>query len=327
MKIKYNQLVSMLTVILLSVVLCEATASPSSVDYRQEMRYFVEKISAYAKSIHPNFIIITQNGANLVSRMADEVGLVDMNYIKTIDGIGQEDLFYGYHKDNQVTPATDNLYLNGFLEIAKNQGKKIMVTDYCSTRTKIDDSYAKNQAKGYIAFVANRRELNNIPTYPNPIYNENSDNIIQLQDAQNFLYLISPDDKYPSPQIFIEAVRKTNYDLIIIDAFFNKTLFNQAQIQRLKQKANGAKRLVIAYMSIGEAENYRYYWQSHWRVGQPSFIVKENPQWRGNYTVKYWQKTWQNMIFGNHSSYLKKILDTGFDGVYLDKIDAFEQFE
>lgn len=33
------------------------------------------------------------------------------------------------------------------------------------------------------------------------------------------------------------------------------------------------------------------------------------------------------IIYGNNNSYVKKILDAGFDGVYLDIIDAFEYFE
>jgi len=80
-------------------------------------------------------------------------------------------------------------------------------------------------------------------------------------------------------------------------------------------------------MSIGEAEDYRYYWQSGWKVGNPSFLDKENPNWKGNYKVRYWDKDWQNIIYGNDNSYLKKILDAGFDGVYLDIIDGFEYFE
>jgi cysteinyl-tRNA synthetase len=43
--------------------------------------------------------------------------------------------------------------------------------------------------------------------------------------------------------------------------------------------------------------------------------------------VRYWDKTWQNIIYGNNDTYLKKIIDAGFDGVYLDVVDAFEYFE
>ena len=53
----------------------------------------------------------------------------------------------------------------------------------------------------------------------------------------------------------------------------------------------------------------------------------ENPEWEGNYKVKYWMDDWQAIIFGSSSSYLDKILAAGFDGVYLDIIEAFEHFE
>jgi len=43
--------------------------------------------------------------------------------------------------------------------------------------------------------------------------------------------------------------------------------------------------------------------------------------------VQYWDTEWQEIIYGNSESYLKKIIDAGFDGVYLDIIDAFEYFE
>jgi cysteinyl-tRNA synthetase len=110
-----------------------------------------------------------------------------------------------------------------------------------------------------------------------------------------------------------------------MDMFFGEgTEFTAAGINQLKNKANGGKRLVISYMSIGEAEDYRYYWQPGWEVGDPFFIEKENPEWEGNYKVRYWEKEWQDIIFGTESSYLNKILDADFDGVYLDIIEAFE---
>ena len=112
-----------------------------------------------------------------------------------------------------------------------------------------------------------------------------------------------------------------------MDFFYNEEEFTDAQIEELKQKANGGTRLLICYMSIGEAEDYKYYWQCNWAVGNPSFVEKENSNWQGNYIVRYWEQEWQSILFGNDNSYLKSILDAGFDGVYLDIIDAFEQFE
>jgi cysteinyl-tRNA synthetase len=113
-----------------------------------------------------------------------------------------------------------------------------------------------------------------------------------------------------------------------MDLFFTDgTAYTTSEIEQLKNKANGGKRLVISYMSIGEAENYRYYWQSGWNANKPAWLDAENPDWAGNFKVKYWNTDWQNIIYGNENSYLKKILNAGFDGVYLDIIDAFEYYE
>lgn len=301
---------------------------PSGMDFKQEMRHFVQDLSVYAKGINPNFVIIPQNGAELLSTTGDDEGSPEMSYINAIDGLGQESLNYGYDADDQSTPASESQWMRTFLDLTKKDGNvKIMVTDYCSTLSKIDNSYSANNTNGYISFAADHRELDNIPNYPSPIYNENSKIITDLQQAKNFLYLINPDNIFSTKQEFVNAVKNTNYDCIIMDFFYNGEEFTVAQINELKQKANGGKRMLISYMSIGEAEDYRYYWQANWNVGSPSFIVKENSEWQGNYVVKYWENEWQNLIFGNENSYLKKILELGFDGVYLDIIDAFEQFE
>jgi len=55
--------------------------------------------------------------------------------------------------------------------------------------------------------------------------------------------------------------------------------------------------------------------------------VAANPNWEGNFKVQYWNPTWQSIIYGSETSYLKKIINAGFDGVYLDIIDAFQYFE
>jgi cysteinyl-tRNA synthetase len=296
-------------------------------DFKQEMRDFVIGISEYARINKPDFIIIPQNGIELVTRYGEGKDSLHTAYLSAIDGNGQEDLFYGYDKDDKATYANDRSYLREFLDKAKNAGKVILVTDYCSTHSNMENSYSQNNAAGYISFAANHRELDNIPDYPNPIYGVNNSIITSLSQIKNFLYLINPQN-YASKTDFINAVTSTNYDLLIMDLYFDETaVFNAGELTQLKNKANGGKRLIISYMSIGEAEDYRYYWQSGWKTGNPSWLDDENPDWAGNYKIRYWEPEWQNIIFGNDNSYLKKIINAGFDGVYLDLIDAFEYFE
>ena len=302
------------------------TTKPSEINYKQEMCDFVIGISQYAKDKHPGFLIVPQNGMELVTSDGNGNGSPDSKYLSAIDANGQEDLFYGYNNDNEATPAADNSYLTGFLDVSLNAGNTILVTDYCSTHSKMDDANAKNAQKGYISFAANHRELNNIPNYPNPIVSENANDITKISDVHNFLYLINPTN-YSSKTDFIQAVTATNYDLLIMDLFFTDgSVFSSSEVAQLHAKANGGSRLVICYMSIGEAENYRYYWKSDWNTNKPSWLDAENPDWPGNYKVKYWNTDWQKIIYGNDNSYLKKILDAHFDGVYLDIIDAFDFF-
>ncbi len=296
-------------------------------DYRQDMRDFVQGLSDYAKGIMPTFIIIPQNGHELITEDGEENGHPAGVYLDAIHGIGREDLFYGYSGDNKPTPEDETNYMVAFLDIAENNGVEVLVTDYCWTQTFMDDSYSRSAAKGYISFAADHRELDNLPVYPSAPFRENSSDINTLKDAQNFLYLINP-GSYTSKTDFLAAMKGTNYDVIIVDLFFNETdELTFDDVSSLKVKSNGGRRLVISYMSIGEAEDYRFYWQKEWKSSPPAWMERENPDWPGNFKVRYWEEDWQDIIYGNDDSYLKKILDAGFDGVYLDIIDAYEYFE
>jgi cysteinyl-tRNA synthetase len=297
------------------------------INYRQEMREFVEGISTYTKGIQTSFVVIPQNGHELLTENGEETGTPASEYLNAIDGVGREDLIYGYNSDNEATPVSEKDYMIAFLDIAEGNSIEVLVTDYCWTQSFVDDSYIQNSAKGYISFAADHRELDNIPAYPSSPYNTNALNITLLAEAMNFLYLINP-GSYLDKNAFLNAIRGTDFDIIITDLFFDGTQELIANdVASLKVKNNGGTRLVIAYMSIGEAENYRYYWQSGWVTSPPTWLAEENPNWPGNYKVRYWDTNWQDIIYGNNDSYSKKILDAGFDGVYLDIIDAYEYFE
>lgn len=335
-KIRTPFILSLITILLISISISgcidnessddEDELKSKSVDFRTDMKEFVRSISDYAKSQNQEFIIIPQNGHELLTDDGEPTGMPAADYISAIDGIGREDLFYGYENDNVPTPQADRDDMLSFMDIAKSNGIQVLVTDYCYTQDLIDDSYSQNNAKGYISFAADHRELDNIPPYPSNPYNVNSNNVSSLKNATNFLYLLDPNG-FENKNEFLDAIRKTDYDVIIIDLYFNEFALSSSDIQSLKMKTNGGKRLVIAYMSIGEAENYRYYWRSGWNNNNPSWLMKENPDWEGNYKVQYWDNEWQNIITGNNDSYVQNIINAEFDGVYLDIIDAYEYFE
>lgn len=72
----------------------------------------------------------------------------------------------------------------------------------------------------------------------------------------------------------------------------------------------------IAYVSVGEAEEYRDYWT---KVKSSGALVEKNPNWQGAHLVDIRSKIWRDILEGHT---LKKIIAKGFDGVFLDTIDT-----
>jgi len=301
--------------------------NPTDSFYRQKMRQFVIDLSQYSKSVKPQFKIIPQNGIQLCTIDGEITSVPSRNYLNAIDGISQEGLFYGYEDDDLVTPQSISTHFKSYLNISKNQGKTILITDYCSAESNITSSYFENDQLGYVSFSANQRFLTSIPTFPIPIFHENNSVVTTLPDVKNFMLLLNFEN-FSSKADFINAITATNYDLVVMDLYFrNRTEFTISEINQIRNKANGGKRFVFSYVSIGEAEDYRYYWQLNWNTTPPNWLDAENPNWPGNYKVRYWETEWQQIIYGNDTSYVKKIINSGFDGIYLDLVDAFWFYE
>lgn len=292
-------------------------------NYREDMRSFIINLSNYAKAKDSCFSIIPQNGIQLVA----DNGKPNNAYLKAIDGNGQEGLFYGYQKDDRATPTDVSSFLINNLKISQKSGNTIFITDYCYSSDKVFSAHKKNYPLNFRPFVATERSLNVIPLTNPSLFKENNEDIKRLNDAKNFLFFLNYDE-YNSEQELINELSKTNYDVILMDMFFNNGKpFSKLAIEKLKTKANGGRRLIICYMSIGEAEDYRYYWKNQWDTQEPTWLEKENENWPGNFKVKYWDENWQKIIFGNEDAYLDKALLKSYNGVYLDIVDAFEYFE
>ena len=129
-----------------------------------------------------------------------------------------------------------------------------------------------------------------------------------------------------------EKLAQCGRDWIVLDAAYRGAANGKWTKQNVAQiRAGKPNRRVLAYLSIGEAEDYRPYWKRAWDADKdgkpdksaPAFLDKENPDWKGNYKVRYWQDTWQRIIL----KALDEIIAQGFDGVYLDIVDGFEYFE
>jgi cysteinyl-tRNA synthetase, unknown class len=313
-----------------ALALCGCGSGPEdpsgAVDAPQEMRDFVIELAEYARQTDPGFIVVPQNGQELLTASLEPDGEPVPEYLGAIDGQGREDLFFGYLGDDEETPEEEKQWILQFLDLAEENGIEVMVTDYCWTPEKVDSSYAWNERRGFVSFAADHRDLDDIPPWPSEPWGMNDDPVENLPQARNFLYLIN-DQAFSSVGEFVDALDSTEYDVLVIDLFCCGGQMGSLQTAELSTKPGGGDRLVLCYMSIGEAEDYRWYWNPSWTTDPPSWLGPENPEWPGNYLVDYWDPGWKAIIFGSPDSYLDMVIEAGFDGVYLDKIDSFEAFQ
>lgn len=278
-----------------------------------KMQDFVIDISKYARSIDSNFIIIPQNGPELAFEKMNPSGKFRTAYVDAIDGIAVEDLFFN------EKPKVDAYRFN-ILKKLKAQ-KQVMVSDFIIDSNAIESVKSQSDQAGFLLYprVKTNEHYREIPT---DIPNENANDILKLSDAKNYLYLINPID-LKTKNLFIKTIAATNYDMITIDLFYNDRPLTASEVAKLKTKANGGKRLIISYINIGAAENWRYYWQHNWQLNDPIWVKKKYAGYEDEFYVQFWHEDWKKIIYGNPDSYLKKILDAGFDGAFLDNVEGY----
>ncbi len=130
---------------------------------------------------------------------------------------------------------------------------------------------------------------------------------------------------YHLGKINVEQIARSKADMLVIDFARNDghIPLTREEVARVAHHPSGRKRPVIAYLSIGEAESYRFYWKQDWAKQKPSWHLAENCAWPRNHLVRFWHKDWKRIMFSGPQSYLKRIIDAGFDGVYLDRVDVY----
>jgi cysteinyl-tRNA synthetase len=139
--------------------------------------------------------------------------------------------------------------------------------------------------------------------------------------VRSWLYLIGG----RLDETLVSRVVASPYDLVVFDYVPSRqgsSDFPMADVVRRLQHAPHPK-VVLAYVDIGEAEDYRTYWRRGWRPGAPDWIVATDPDgWSGNFPVAYWRPEWRRIWLGAHGL-LPAIVAAGFDGIYLDWIEAY----
>ena len=284
------------------------------------------ELGTYARGRVPGFLLVGNGPTGLLEVTADNPAESTAKLIGTLDGFFMESVFYdGYEEDGakaERNNAKTEAFLTAMLRKPLLAGKQVFTLDYVKGK-KIREVQKLGAAAGYVSDGGDRL-LDVIPER-RPMH-ENTDNVTQLKDAKNFLALLNP-EHFKTREAYIAALVATNYDLLIVDLYYDDRPLSPAETERLKHKANGGCRILLSYMSVGEAADYRPYWREEWNAERPHWLAEPNPEWPGSYKARYWTKEWKEILYGSPDAYLDKIIDAGFDGAFLDVMDAWQYFK
>ncbi len=131
---------------------------------------------------------------------------------------------------------------------------------------------------------------------------------ISLKEANDAaLWLEKPD---------LQALGESKFDLAVLDPAPGGKEIPKNDLEFLKWSAGGPK-VVLAVLSIGEAEEARPYWKG--LPPNPEWLGPANPERRTRSRVRFWDEKWQKIVFDA----LDRIAAQGYDGVLLDAVEAW----
>ncbi|MBN2388333.1 MAG: endo alpha-1,4 polygalactosaminidase [Anaerolineales bacterium] len=137
-------------------------------------------------------------------------------------------------------------------------------------------------------------------------------------------WLAVNDFLYQLQQADSDRIGETAFDLVVVTL---AAAGSSPDVIPALRNSPGGPKIILCYMSIGQSETYRWYWDPDWNTNPPDWLDVPDGIWAGDHWVRYWDPAWQQIIYGTPESYLDQILALGFDGVYLDRVDAYWYYQ
>ena len=156
---------------------------------------------------------------------------------------------------------------------------------------------------------------------------------MSLKQVKHWAYVLQG---LEDPKIYRQVVNSA-YDLYVLEAVVTEKGLKQfdaagmvRRIRRHNIETRGVDPLVVAYVNIGQAEAWRWYYEKSWRPGNPDWIAGDDPDgWAGNYPVAFWSPQWRRIMISGHGgmSQLNAVLQAGFDGMFMDWVQVYNDPE
>jgi cysteinyl-tRNA synthetase, unknown class len=207
------------------------------------------------------------------------------------------------------------------LDAMRSEGRNVLTIESCDDKKALETAYRDAIRDHVTPYVkVGDGPLEDAPR-AHPSF-ENAKEILTVANARNWLPVLRS-DKFGTKGKFVEALANTNYDILLVDVVHRRSEFLvKSDVQQLKFKKLGPRRLVFAVMPLGRAYDWRWYWQSGWEVGNPAFIFAHDDK-PGTYLTDLGSGEWRGVL----GKYMAGIVDLGFDGVVFDDVGTYLWFE
>lgn len=307
-------------------------------NYREEMRAIVGEIASYVHQRNPQAVVLARGGVGLLTKSSQEIAWEELrypddraprpastrlpqgaefrSYLRGLDGLVIDNMFCGLTSRDEPTAPEDQKMLLAAAARMQDQGRRVISFDRCGKGKPVAEAAAHKVLRLTVGPRADFVPQGHAPA-------ENADHVGDLAAVRNLLPVLDT-RKFGSREAWLNALRNTNHDMLVIDPFFHGAeAVTAKEVASLKFKHLGSKRLVLAAMNIGSAFDSAYYWQKGWSLGQPDFLAVQDENDPSAVIVRFWSPEWKDLL-GKH---VQGLMDLGFDGVMLENIDTFLVFE
>ncbi len=310
-------------------LLIKASAIPN---YRQEIRDIIQTLSSYTKELNPNFIFAIKGGEELFFKTEWEKKLSELQIAEENNDITEEEIFLRnmFNPPPPQAPVGSEKkdYLksiDGWITIDLNCANRLLpakttqtLQDYNIPIFSAENCQNFQEQTDYPSNYFFAKKVSTTPPNHNTI-----DNIYSLDQAKNISFIID-NSQYNSKAQELKDIRNNNYDIIVINPFFRKNIvFSKQEIEQMKIKKIGGKRLILAYFNMSVINDEMYFWKRDWKLSHPIWIRLLSPFSKEDYVVEYWAKEWHNII----NEYTQSVMRLGFDGILIDGLDYHFLFE
>lgn len=318
-------------------------APETILNYRDLMRNNISMLSDYARDFNPNFQIILHEGGDLLSKSlweyhlegyerarAQGINTSDPSFLASLKQMG---ITSPYNPGTRAAAFRKHINAVAYNDLyctprkldkeLQETGLSFLAISHCpnlASYGKAAELSVKDKLLFY-GFIHPDQAFRHLAKQP--IINENARNIFKVDEAENFSLLLE-DKGYKSKAEMLEEIRNSNYDILIVNPLFHdKVPFTAEEVNAMKYKKNGARRLILAEQNISEATSGAYYWQDEWEIGKPSWLRRLSFANENGIITEYWHRDWQKVM----AEHFKSIIMTNYDGVFMTGVNNYRYFE